>query len=206
MSSAQNHPANGSLWSQTRQTSPWETSGPTRASSPISRMSPLYSGGSAVKNLPAMQETPVRSLGLVHGGVSAPSCCAFIHKVAFEEVSGHRVLMNSRLGNRCRSAFGTTNVANLEFPHETGLILRCATKVMKPFQTKQRIRPSCGDQEGRSGSDEVLLGTSVCPSSETGMSGNFWGRIKRSKYHFTLQNGTWDFSWGAPAGKGLILE
>ena len=30
-------------------------------------------------------------------------------------------------------------------------------------------------------SDEVLLGTSVFPSSETGMSGNFWGRITRSK-------------------------
>ena len=64
VSSAQNHPANGSLWSQTRQPSPWETSGPTRASSPISRRSPLYSGDSAVKKLPAMQETPVRSLGL----------------------------------------------------------------------------------------------------------------------------------------------
>ena len=104
----------------------------------------------------------------MHEGVSAPSCCAFFHRVAFEEVSGHRVLMKSRLGNRGRSAFGTTHVASLEYPHETGLILRCATKVMKPFQTKQRNRPSCGDQEGRSGSDEVLLGTSVFPSSETG--------------------------------------
>ena len=97
-------------------------------------------------------------------------------------------------------------IHSLEFPYETGLILSCAAKVMKPFQTKQRIRPSCGDQEGRSGSDEVLLGTSVFPSSETGMSGNFWGRIKRSKYRFALQNGTLDFSWGAPAGMGLILE
>ena len=108
-------------------------------------------------------------------------------------------------GNRGRSAFGTTHVASLEFPHETGLILRCAAKVMKPFQTKQRNRPSCGDQEGRSGSDEVLLGTSVFPSSETGMSGNFWGRITHSKYRFALQIGTWGFSWGAPAGKDLIL-
>ena len=49
---------------------------------------------------------------------------------------------------------------------------------MTPFQTKQRNRPSCGDQEGRSGSDEVLLGTLVFPSSETGISGNFWDRIK----------------------------
>ena len=27
---------------------------------------------------------------MMHGGVSAPSCCAFTHRVAFEEVSGHR--------------------------------------------------------------------------------------------------------------------
>ena len=111
-----------------------------------------------------------------------------------------------RTGKSGRSAFGTTHVASLEFPNETGLILRCAAKVMKPFQTKQRNRPSCGDQEGRSGSDEVLLGTSVFPSSETGMSGSFWGRIKRSKYRFAIENGKLDFSWGAPAGKGLILE
>ena len=75
----------------------------------------------------------------MHGGVSDPLICAFIHRVAFEEVSGHRVLMKSGLGNRGRSAFGSTHVGCLEFPHETGLILRCATKVMKPFQTKQRI-------------------------------------------------------------------
>ena len=83
-------------------------------------------------------------------------------------------------------------MASLEFPHETGIILRCAAKVMKSFQTKQRIRHSCGDQEGRSGSDEVLLGTSVFHSSETGMSGNFWGRITRSKYVslFKLERGT----------------
>ena len=146
------------------------------------------------------------SLQTMHRGVSDPSFCVFIHRVAFEEVSGHRVFMKSGPGYRGRSAFGTTHVGCLEFPHETGLILRCAAKVMKLFQTKQRNRPSCGDQEERSGSDEVLLGTSVFPSSETGMSGNFWGRIKRSKYRFALQNGKLDFSWGAPAGKGLILE
>ena len=44
------------------------------------------------------------------------------------------------------------------------------------------------------GSDEVVPGTSVVPSSETGMSGNFGGRIKAAKYRFVLQDGTWDFS------------
>ena len=33
----------------------------------------------------------------MHGGVSDPSFCVFIHRVAFEEVSGHRVLMKSGL-------------------------------------------------------------------------------------------------------------
>ena len=44
----------------------------------------------------------------------------------------------------------------------------------------------------------------VFPSSETGMSGNFWGRIKRSKYRFALQNGTLDFSWGSGASQFLF--
>ena len=74
----------------------------------------------------------------MHGGVSDPSFFVFIHRVAFEEVSGHRVLMKSGPGYRGRSAFGTTHVGCLELPHETGLILKCAAKVMKLFQTKQR--------------------------------------------------------------------
>ena len=61
------------------------------------------------------------------------------------------------------------------------------------------------DQEGRRGLNEVVPGTSVFPWSETGILGNFGGRIKGAKYRFALQNGTLDFSWGAPAGMGLIL-
>ena len=63
-----------------------------------------------------------------------------------------------------------------------------------PFQTTQGNRPSCRDQEGRRGSDEVVPGTSVFPSSETGMLGNFWGRIKGAKYRFELHDGTRDYS------------
>ena len=82
----------------------------------------------------------------------------------------------------------------LDLPRETGLILRCARKVRNPLQTEQWSRPSFRDQERRRGSDEVVPETSVFPSSETGMSWNFWGRIKGAKYHFALQDGTWDFS------------
>ena len=142
---------------------------------------------------------------MMHGGVSAPSCCAFTHRVAFEEVSGHRVLINSGPENRGRSERGTSHVASLEFPPETGLILRCARKAGNPFQTKQGNRLSCHDQEGRRGSDEVVPGPSVFPSREPSVSGNFCGRIKGVKYRFTLQGGTWDFP-GDTGNLGVPLE
>ena len=44
----------------------------------------------------------------------------------------------------------------LEFRRETGLILRCDQKVRNPFQTKQGNRPSCRDEEGKRGSEEVV--------------------------------------------------
>ena len=93
-----------------------------------------------------------------------------------------------------------------EFPHETGLIQRFAGNVGNPLQTKHGSRPSCCDQEGWRGSQEVVPWTLVFPSSETGMSGNFGGRIKGAKYRCVLQDGTWDFSWYAVAAKGLILR
>ena len=75
----------------------------------------------------------------------------------------------------------------LQFPRETGLILRCAGKFGNPFQTKQGNRPSCCDQEGRRGSDDVVLGTWVFPPSEACMSGNFGVAIMGAKYRFALQ-------------------
>ena len=82
----------------------------------------------------------------------------------------------------------------LECLRETGLILRCDRKVGNPFQTKQGSRPSRPDQEGRKGSDEGCRKTSVFLSRETGISGNFVGRIKGAKCPFDLQFLTWDFS------------
>ena len=54
-------------------------------------------------------------------------------------------------------------------------ILRCAGKAGNPFQTTQWNRLSCRDQEGRSGSEEVVPGHSVLYSREPGVSVNFWG-------------------------------
>ena len=44
----------------------------------------------------------------------------------------------------------------LEFSRETGLILRCDRKFGNPLEAKQGSRPSCEDQEGRRGSEEVV--------------------------------------------------
>ena len=66
-------------------------------------------------------------------------------------------------------------MARLEFPRETGLILRCAGKAGNPFQTTQGNRLSCSGQEGRRGSEEAVPGPSVFPSREPGVSGDFWG-------------------------------
>ena len=130
----------------------------------------------------------------MHEGVSAPLCCAFIHRVAFKEVSRHRVLIKSVPGNHSLLACGTTRELRLEFPRETGLILKCPVKVGNPLQTKQGKLPCYHEQEGRRGSDKLVPGTSVFTSSETDISGNFWGHIKGVKYRFALQDGTWDFS------------
>ena len=120
--------------------------------------------------------------------------------------SRHRVLIKSVPGNHSLLACGTTRELRLEFSRETGLILRFAGKPGNPFQTKQGNRPSCRHQGGRRGSAEAVLGTFVFSSSETGVSGKFGGRIKGAKYHFTLQDGTWDFPGDAIADRGLIFR
>ena len=130
----------------------------------------------------------------MRGGVSAPLCCAFIHKVPSKRCPSFGFFSRADREFRVFLNVAAPTRLRLEIPRETGLILRCAGKIGNPLQMKQGIRPSCRDQEGRRGSDDVVLGTSVLPSSETGMSGNFWGRIKGAMYRFTLQDGTWDFS------------
>ena len=40
----------------------------------------------------------------------------------------------------------------------------------------------------------MVPGTSVYPWNETGVSGNFWGRIKGAKFGFALLDRTWEFS------------
>ena len=117
----------------------------------------------------------------MHWGVTAPSCCALFHRIAFELGSAIGFLSRADQGIGVFWHAAPPTRLCLEFRRETGLILMCARKVGNAFQTKQGNRTSCRNQEGRRVSDEVVPGTSVFSSSETGMSGNFWGRIKGSK-------------------------
>ena len=141
----------------------------------------------------------------MHGGVSAPSWCAFTHRVAFEEGFGHRVLLKSGPGNRGRSACGTTHVARLEFPRESGLILRCARKAGNPFQTTQGNRLSCRDQEGRRGSEEAVPGPSVFPSREPGVSGDFEGSLEGCQVPFRTSGRNMGLPLRRRSGQGPLL-
>ena len=132
------------------------------------------------------------SLRMMPGCVSAPSCFAFTHRVAFEVGSGPRVLLKSGPGNRGHLACGTTHVARLEFPCETGLILRCTGKAGNPFQTTQGNRLSCRDQEGRTGSDEAVPGPR-CSLEGTRRVGELLvvaRRVSGTVSHFRAEHGT----------------
>ena len=110
----------------------------------------------------------------MHWGVTAPSCCALFHRIAFELGSAIGFLSRADQGIGVFWHAAPPTRLCLEFPRETGLILMCARKVGNAFQTKQGNRTSCRDQEGRRVSDEVVPGPSVLPSREPGVSGNFW--------------------------------
>src|SRR5574341_978933 len=79
-----------------------------------------------------------------------------IHRVEFGEVSGHRVLIKRGPEIGVFRNVEPPTRPRLECRHETVLILRCDQKFGNPFQTKQGSRPSCRDQEGRRGSEEVV--------------------------------------------------
>ena len=61
------------------------------------------------RTLVALYLEPAGFSGRCNWGVSAPSCCDFIHRVTFEEVSGHWVLIKSSPGNWSLSECGTTH-------------------------------------------------------------------------------------------------
>ena len=133
------------------------------------------------------------ALRTMHGGGSAPSCCAFPHSVAFEEGSGPRVLLKGGPGNRGRSACGPTHVARLEFPRETGLILRCAGKAGNPFQTTQGNHLFVAIRRGEGAQRKRCLDPRCSPRGNPACRGTFGGRRKAVRDRFALQGGTGDF-------------
>ena len=82
----------------------------------------------------------------------------------------------------------------LECRRETGLILRCHRKVGNPFQTKQGNRPSCRDQEGRRGSEEVVLENIGVPLEGDRYVREHCASHQGCQYRLDLQFLTWDFS------------
>ena len=68
----------------------------------------------------------------------APSCCAFTHRVAFEEGSGPRVLLKSGPGTQGRSACGPTHVARLD-PRAPGWGRQHHSQRETPFVPSKRL-------------------------------------------------------------------
>ena len=129
----------------------------------------------------------------MHGGVIAPSFCAFLHRVAFKEVSGHQVHFKSRPGNRGHSACGTTHVARLEFPRETSIILRCVGRLGTPSTQSRGIDSPVAIRRGEGAQRKRCRDPRCCPRGNPGCRGTFGGSRKAVRDRFALQGGTGDF-------------
>ena len=138
-------------------------------------------------------------------GESLPLRVDFIHRVEFGEVSGNRVLSR---GDReigvLRNVEAPTR-PRLECRRETGLILRCDRKVGNPFQTKQGNRPSCPDQEGRRGSEEVVPENFRVPPEGDRNAGDLCGSHQGSQVPFRPPIPNVELLLRRCSGKGLHL-
>src|SRR5574342_1306109 len=75
-----------------------------------------------------------------------------------------------------------------------------------PSRPSRGVDPPVQIRRGERAQSRGRRKTSVFLSRETGVSGNFVGRIQGAKCPFDLQFLTWDFSRDAVAGKGFILR
>ena len=96
-----------------------------------------------------------------------------------------------------------TTGQRLEFLCETGLILRCDGKVGNPFQTKQGNRPSCRDQEGRRGSEEVMPENLGVPFEGDQYVGELCGSHDGCQVPFGTSRGSLGLPLRCRQGKGL---
>ena len=87
----------------------------------------------------------------MHGGVSAPPCCAFIHRFAFEEVSGHQVLLKCEPGNWGLSACCTTHEAKSRISSRDRPHPEVHRKGQEPFPDKAGESALLSGSEGEKG-------------------------------------------------------
>ena len=130
---------------------------------------------------------------MMHGGVSDPSCSAFVHRVAFEVVSGHRVLIKSGPENLGRSACGTTRVTRLEFARETSLIPRCEGRPGTPSRQHRGINSPVALRRGEMAQMKWCRDPRCSPRGNPACRVTLGGHTKGVRCHFALQGGTWDF-------------
>ena len=94
---------------------------------------------------------------------------------------------------------------HLECRRENGLILRCDRKVGNPFRTNQGSRPSCPDQEGRRGSEEVVPENLGVPLEGDGDVGELCGSHQGCQVPFRPPIPNVGLSLRRCSGKGLHL-
>ena len=109
------------------------------------------SGGLRPLFLPGESHGQRSLVGYSPGGGSAPSCCAFTHRVAFEEGSGPRVLLKSGTGNR--GAFGMW----LSPPRKPGLPPELVISV-QPTGCHQQNPAETGRQEEKGTTEDEMAG------------------------------------------------
>ena len=96
-------------------------------------------------------------------------------------------------GNQGPSACGTTHVARLEFPRETGLILRCAGKAGNPFQSTRGIASPVAIRRGEGAQRKRCRDPRCSPRGNPAFWGTFGGRMKAGRILSPLQGGRGDF-------------
>ena len=141
----------------------------------------------------------------MHGGGSAPSCCAFTHRVAFEEESGHGSL--SRAG---RAIGGVRHVA-LPMWLVSNFLVRPVSSCGAPGRPGNPSRPRWGIdspvaiRRGEGAQMKQCRDPRCSPRGNPACQGLFGSRMKAGRDRLALQGGTGDFPRDAVAGKGLIL-
>ena len=130
----------------------------------------------------------------MHGDVSAPSCCAFSHRVAFEEGPGIGFLsrVDREIGVVWHVARATWLISNF--------LVRPASSRGAPGRPGTPSRQCRGIdspvviRRGEGAQMKRCQDPRCSPRGNPACRGTFGGRVKGVRYRFALQGGTWNFS------------